>query len=82
MADYQNVSSEDLMKRHAEIEAQMAQLRAVKKALSDELAFRDNLAVRAKALEGLSAADIARIQKLSGAGNIASGEKVVGTTTK
>lgn len=54
------------------------------KAVNRELAFRQNLAQRAKALEGLTPAEIDRIRSLSqsvkGAGGVPSGEKVDGLT--
>lgn len=82
MSDYKNVSTEELQKKSAELQEKQDALRAERNAVNRELAFRDNLELRAKALKGMTAEEIERVkemaQAVSEAGGVASGEQVDG----
>ena len=56
---------ENLKALSMNIEEELRTKKAELKIINDELAFRDNIERRAKALEGMSSADILRLAKLT-----------------
>lgn len=85
MADYKSMSMNDLKARSRELAEREDATRMERKAVNRELAFRDNLELKAKALKGMTQEEIQRVlelsQTVSDAGDVPSEEKVVGLAT-
>jgi hypothetical protein len=81
--DHKNMSTQDLQALSEKLQAEQDQIREQRNTVNKELAFRDNLELRARALKGMSAEEVRRVlemsQDVSGAGGVPSGEAVEGT---
>ncbi len=80
MSDNQTKTREELEALSLKLQSERDRVRGELKAVNDEIAFRDNLAQRTKALEGLTPEQIDRVRALSvtvsGAGGVPSAEHV------
>lgn len=79
---FKNTPMSDLQAMSMDLAAEEDKIRAQRKLVNKELAFRENVEMRMKAIKGMSAQDIMRVlelsQSVSVAGDIASGEAVDG----
>jgi hypothetical protein len=85
-----DVKLEDLKAESAKISQSLAAARAVLRAINNEITIRENVDLRVKHIENLSDEELARVleergtrrakaQSISGAGDVASSEVVIGT---
>lgn len=73
-----DLPEEALEKEHAELDRQVQALKAQQRAISKELGFRSMAKQRAKALDGMSAADAARLLQMVSVKGVPSAEAIGG----
>jgi hypothetical protein len=59
----QEATEEQLLARHADLEAQIVTLKNEQRAIAKELGFRDSYAVRARALAGMTSEELQRLMQ-------------------